>query len=49
MTHQLGSGQIQDIVEVKIEVAEIKNMEEKLYNRLFIPVPVLTEVDLKYK
>lgn len=46
MNQQMGSGQIPDIAEVKFEVAEIKKMVDELYDRPFIPSPVVAEVEL---
>lgn len=44
MTIQLGSGKILDITEVKIEVAEINKIGDGLYDRPFIPTPVITKI-----
>lgn len=45
MTHQLGRGQIPNITEVKIEVAEIKKIVDDLYDIPFIPTPVTIMIE----
>lgn len=47
MTYQLVSNQILDIAEVKTKVAEIKKKMDELYDRPFIPTPVIVEVNLE--
>lgn len=43
MTRKLGSNQIPDILELKVEVEEIKKMSNELYDRAFIPTPMIME------
>lgn len=47
MTRKLGSSQIQNIVDVKSEVAEIKKLVIELYSRPIIPEPLVMEVVLE--
>lgn len=43
----MGSGKISNIAEVKVEVAKIKKMVSKLYDRPIIPKSMVTKVVLK--
>lgn len=47
VTHQLGSGQTPDILEVKVEVAELRNLVNELNERPIFPTPVITKVHPK--
>lgn len=45
MNLQLGSSQTLKIAKAKVEAAEFKKMVNKMYDRPFIPTPVVTEVE----
>lgn len=45
ITHQLGSSQTLDVAKVKADVAKIKKIVDELFDSLFIPAPVVLEVE----
>lgn len=47
MTRQLGNSQTSDIAKVKMEMAKIKKMVSELYDRPFIPSPMIMKFEPK--